>query len=680
MIFCNMQIKLTTQSPMLSASGESSAYLDADVKYDKFGLPYLPGKTFKGLLRESVVEVCEISGETEAETEKIINTLFGKAGGSKSGLLQFNNLRLTDYNMITGDLAHLPALTSKIVQSYFTTIRRQITIDENDVAADKSLRTYRLVRKNQVFTGEIGNTENIDKAYKTILELAIVNLRYMGTGRNRGFGKIEIRETETQVVPNKENQVAAPSIGCCKLTYLVTTKSPLQISKQVGEQNTVSTEDFIPAQNIRGLIAALVIDDRNYPQKAHYNHFFKTLILNGEVKYENAFPYIHKTKFEPTPFALGIIKTEKKEKRKLHNIFNAKNAKPVKGWCSILGDSIFKTEVSISSNFHSTRKDDRIAGRSTKKDGAIFYYESIDEEQAFNGEIIGNYEDLNYIKTLLESKNSIHRIGKSKTAQYSVIKFSDITIEPVEPREIERKGNQFYIVFQSPVIVYNEFGTAIPDEEYLQKELDRFNIKIEKIASRNTLVENYMGVWRSKTNRENAYAIGTTVLVTSNVEVDWTKIQIDGIGERTNEGYGRVKLMALGNQYEPQKVEDKTLPATAPAIKSRTANDIWGFFIKQQNDDEIKTKAIKDSAHHKLTNHLIYRLKEQLNNCCLVTEWQTFLDGIEGKKAGSALQSEHLWEELYNLQADDNRKITENTKLYWNTFFNALRVKSKRPK
>jgi len=673
-----MQIELKTLSPLLSASGESSAYLDADVKYDKFGLPYLPGKTFKGLLRESAVEVCEIRGETETETEKVINTLFGKVGDSKSGSLQFNNLRLTDYNTIKGDLVQLPKLTSKIVQSYFTVIRKQTTIDENDVAADKSLRTYRLIRKDQEFAGEIGNTENIDDAYNKILEQALVNIRYIGTRRNRGFGKVRIRETETQAVPNKEHQVAAPNVGCCKLTYLVTTKSPLQISKQVGDQNTVSTEDFIPAQNIRGLIAELIIKDRNCSQKAHDDARFKTIILSGEVKYESAFPCIKGTKFEPIPLALGIIKTEKKENRKLDNIFMSKNAKPVKGWCSISEEEIYKSEVSISSNFHSTRKDDRTAGRSTKKDGAIFYYESIDEEQSFKGEIIGDFEDLNYIKNLLESNNAVHRTGRSKTAQYSVIELSDITIESFKPKDIEHKGNEFYIVFQSPVIVYNEFGTAIPDEKYLQIALDRFNIKIKKIASRNTLVENYMGVWNSKTNRENGYAIGTTVLATVNGEVDWKKMQTNGIGERTNEGYGRVKVIMLGDQYQPRKLVDE--PLVPSAIKSLTVSNILDFYNKQQTDNGIKTKAIQDSISYKLNNHLVYRLKEQLNNSSSITEWQTFLDSLKGKKADTALNSEHLREKLYQLESDGNDNITEGAKLYWNTFFNTLRVKSKREK
>jgi hypothetical protein len=79
-------------------------------------------------------------------------------------------------------------------------------------------------------------------------------------------------------------QKALSLSGNRKLTYTITLKSLLQISKQVGDQNTASTEDLIPAQIIRRLIAELIINAGNYKIPAHEDAEFKKLVLDGRYR------------------------------------------------------------------------------------------------------------------------------------------------------------------------------------------------------------------------------------------------------------------------------------------------------------------------------------------------------------------------------------------------------------
>lgn len=661
------------------ATGESSAHIDADVSYDVFGLPYLSGKTFKGLLRESAIEVCEILELNN--TNEIIETLFGKAGKTDGGHVVFNNFKLFNYEAIANDLKHQVKISSKFVQSYFTTIRKQITI-ENGVAADKSLRTYRLIKNDLVFIGDI---EYHEVEYLPILKKALINLRHLGTRRNRGFGKVEIRiiQEQSEVIENPIYNNLSPKLASknCKLTFTITNISPLLIAKPIGDQNTVATEDYIPAQNIKGLVAGLLIQEGKVSGKLHSDEIFKRLILNGTICYQNCIPSGNKL----IPFGYGSKKIEKSEAKKIYNAFIENDSKPESGWYNIEANKFIKYDVATGSNFHSARNEKRIAGRNTK--GDIFYYDYIEENQQFRGEIIGDYESLLLIKGLLETKNGKHRLGRSKTAQYAEVAFSKIELEDIVISTPINKGTEFYVLFQSPVIIYNKNGMAIPDFELLNEEFKNYKIEIKGIISKTTFVESYMGVWKSKTNRENAFAMGTTLKVKAIDDLfvnDLDNLFINGIGEKTYDGYGRLALVELADELTYSK-HVKPLPEIKP-FQSETVKNIEKEFEKKKRQDEIKLAAIQNTKDLKLNNNQVYRLKEKLLQCVTLNEWQEFLTGLENKSAGKTLKAEYLYEMLLSLNPNikdiivttNGTDISDEVKLYWKTFFTALRKKSKK--
>ena len=47
-------------SPIHLGSGQADVNVDADVIHDRYGMPYFPGRRFKGLLYESALEVREM--------------------------------------------------------------------------------------------------------------------------------------------------------------------------------------------------------------------------------------------------------------------------------------------------------------------------------------------------------------------------------------------------------------------------------------------------------------------------------------------------------------------------------------------------------------------------------------------------------------------------------------------
>jgi len=676
-----MKITLKTLSALLSASGESSANIDADVKYDKHGIPFIQAKTFKGLLRESGLEVCEILGTDYS----MVETLFGVTGKRQSGNLSFNNLVIKDYDSIDKELNHQSnVINPEFVKKTFTEIRQQTTIKDG-TAKDKSLRKYRLINEGIEFETKI---ENVSDDHEDFIKNSLLNLRYMGTRRNRGFGKIKItiiNENRNKAITQNEKRIeySPGNDSLSKLSFEITTIDTLLIAKIFGEQNTVSTEKHIPAQNIRGLIAGLIIRNRNLGNNAHIDSIFHKIILTDDVKYNNAFI----NNAQPVPKIYGYDKTDSESNAE----FIFEKQKPLKvmsGFTEILEKVLKTVNVDTTFSFHNSRFDNRLAGKSTKDDGAIFYYEGIAPQQTFKGELVGCNSDLKYIQSLLEQNEGIQRIGKSKTAQYSKVKFGKFQLNDVRNESKEDLKSPVFIVFQSPVITYNEFGIAIPDFSIIQKELASYlgNISKLSIASSADTIENYMGVWQGKTPRETAFDIGTTLKIEFDEVVKyekWSKLEFVGLGERKAEGYGRIKVLCLAEnlvRISPAEPNKNQVPVSLNPFTNVVLKEIFERQAEQEKSNSLTIKAIVNAKKYrnKLPNSLISKLKEKLMKAENLNDWTTFINDIKGKKAFKTMDESNLWESISQLKfldavANEINFLTNRT--YWLAFFKALRVK-----
>jgi CRISPR/Cas system CSM-associated protein Csm3 (group 7 of RAMP superfamily) len=214
-------LQITLESNALIGSGEGyGAIIDADVAFDDIGIPYIPVKRIKGCLRDAAIDVCvmlysaQIKSFLDLTTDissnnsnkfKIITDIFGKQGQESPAPFYFTNLMIDDYDKNKEWLEyflseHANIISGDSIRSFFTELRQQTAIDDNGVAGEHSLRTIRTIKKGITFKGEICcQTENQNA--ERILALACRNLRYMGTKRNRGFGKIKCELLDIQVAP-----------------------------------------------------------------------------------------------------------------------------------------------------------------------------------------------------------------------------------------------------------------------------------------------------------------------------------------------------------------------------------------------------------------------------------------------------------------------------------------------
>jgi len=204
------KIKIEIESPTLLGSGEGlGSIIDSDIVFDKFGLPYFPAKRLKGLLRESAQEVIEMFKQAGINIPLNVDDLLGKPGQKESTPIFFSNLYLSEYTEIKNWLSwalneYRNILSRELITEALTEIRQQTAIDEEKgVAKEHSLRTIRVLRPGYSFEGkiEIGN-ENEKQV--NLLALACMNLRHIGTKRNRGFGKVSCFLMDGENRPGKQ--------------------------------------------------------------------------------------------------------------------------------------------------------------------------------------------------------------------------------------------------------------------------------------------------------------------------------------------------------------------------------------------------------------------------------------------------------------------------------------------
>lgn len=159
----------------LSAGVES----DAEILKDDNNLPFIPGKTIKGLLKAALEEMPNID-------QKIIHAVFGYEEQDKTDPKTIRTHRGTAFfSNATLAKDEKEEITFKMADYLYRNIS-STKINERGVAKNKSLRTMEICMP-VVLNGEISGITN-EKEEKAITD-ALKWVRHLGVNRNRGLGR-----------------------------------------------------------------------------------------------------------------------------------------------------------------------------------------------------------------------------------------------------------------------------------------------------------------------------------------------------------------------------------------------------------------------------------------------------------------------------------------------------------
>lgn len=172
--------------------------VDAEVQHDDIGLPFLSGRTLKGLLGAECADIVYALERGRPDLAKDWRTaadrLFGLSGAALEGqsILRVGTARLPEdlRDALRRDIRR-GRLKPMDVLEMVTALRHQTAMDAWGAPLEDTLRTMRVILRGMVFHADLDFTANPSENDLALLAACVKALRRAGTGRNRGRGRVK---------------------------------------------------------------------------------------------------------------------------------------------------------------------------------------------------------------------------------------------------------------------------------------------------------------------------------------------------------------------------------------------------------------------------------------------------------------------------------------------------------
>jgi len=169
----------------------SGSDVDLLVIKDENGLPYIPGKTIKGLLKEAAYYMGELSDDKD-NWHQLRKDVFGiktsndpESNQSESGTCYFSNALLS--GTIQNSLKDNEPLKPNLYRQISST-----AIDENGLAKKHTLRKIEVVIPLELY----GKIAGLHETYLDQILKCFAYVKQLGSHRNRGLGRCIITKWE----------------------------------------------------------------------------------------------------------------------------------------------------------------------------------------------------------------------------------------------------------------------------------------------------------------------------------------------------------------------------------------------------------------------------------------------------------------------------------------------------
>jgi CRISPR-associated protein Csx10 len=540
----------------LAAGSGFTVFVDTDVCFDDYGLPYIPAKRLKGGLRECGRDIISV----DSSLAPVFAELFGETGRFVPGTLNIGNGKLENYADIVEQLGSVH--TSELAEIY-TSLRYRTKL-EAGVAAAGSLRTVRVLNKGLVFYFPVTLNEEAENFF----QMCVASLHNIGLNRSRGLGEVECSLHAGP--PAQGVNFAVQGTGKDAIfSYCLELIDPIISTARDGQ--SLLTEDYIFGSSLLGAFAAKYIEKYTLTrEEAYKNDAFRRIFLQGDVKFTAALPYKDGKVFYPAPAALKTDKLELRLSDESAGIpVETDEQQPIckrlGGYISVDYDGVVSRLTPDKTSFpHHARPADKAKGHATDEDGSYFAYEALSRGQTFAGSIIGKADDIHKLAALFD-RSDVLRIGRSRTTQYGQMKITAASGIFAGNRLILRKGDFVRLVAITPLILETENGINTTDVNLVRAALGA-DFTVVQIIATETVAAGYWGLWRLPRRQERAIAEGSTIVFQYGGEE--TTLDLNFIGKRTGEGFGQIRL-------EPVPRADTF--SFAPEVVSAAVSDISTF-------------------------------------------------------------------------------------------------------
>jgi CRISPR-associated protein Csx10 len=589
-----MILEMHLLADAIPGSGEGLAgIIDIDIGSDGYGIPYIPAKRIKGILRESALELSDVG-----MLQYSVDDIFGAGGRQEGTAFKISDGYIADYHLYREffeyaayDKNLAPLFNKENVLDEFTYLRSRTTIDnETGAAKENTLRTSRVLKRGETFYFQVEfpveYSEEIDKICKVT--------RRFGLSRTRGLGEIRLSLLNKSFCggpgggfPEKSPLVAEgikPGRQC-KLILAIKNRGQLMVTSKTGKKQF--SETYIPGSVLLGVFANEYIkikkaEDKGYlPAEAHHDPVFRDIFLNGRVTFSNA--YIEEAKLKGVvPMPVSFHKEKDRE-----NYFDLSfpgdyrdvldkeiSTKAVRQEFARIGADYFTAyPAETRIEYHHGRPMDKSIGHARENDGAFFQYSVLNDRKDFRAEIEGPYRLLEPIIELCR-ESGVFYMGKSKTAQYGKCSIRLKELSEVKlSTGLWKDGESIVVTLASDLVLRNRYGFVTPllslfiDEIAGILGISPALLVVERQMVSFTAKSGFSGVWKMPRIQENALKAGSVMVIRNNSgqNLHLEKLSNHSFGIDIRDGCGKININRHGKKHlrhEPFEPAAPTIPAS----------------------------------------------------------------------------------------------------------------------
>lgn len=510
-----MKYSLTFYSYWHCGSGlAAGADLDALVVRDADGLPFVPGKTIKGLMRQAYES---LYGENPA--------LFGKEGNKQGGAF-FSDAAIG---------SERGRIVREKLAPYFYQSISSTAINENGVADKGSLRKMEVVIPCEL-TGEIlfddSQSDWADKLTK-----AMCLIKELGLKRSRGLGRCKFA-----VVTDDTREAASQTDEKQSMSFLCTLLTDVILNRQAASEEPNKTLDFIPGNNFLGIVA------RQYDV---FNAQEQALIFHsGKVRFSDAHPLVEGERSLRVPASLFYPKLSTPETRTYvhHHLLmqGAPEPPPIqrKQCRSGFYDLTKAPSPKAFEKAVYTLKSAYDRSKRRAKDEALFLYQSLRAGQQFVFTV--EFDEAQYAPELAKQIRSgllgLRHLGRSKTAQYGLVKIEDWTVQTSAFPAQETQDNLVYLYADSRLIFLDPYGLPTYTPDVAQLGVGEGTIRWDLSQIRTFQYAPWNGKRRTHDTDRCGIEKGSVIVIETKDGYLQTLKNPQYVGQYQNEGFGRVLI------------------------------------------------------------------------------------------------------------------------------------------
>lgn len=692
-----MILQISLLSDLCASSGEHyNSYVDTDVVYDEFGLPFIPAKRIKGCIREAALELVEW-GIFE---KQVYDSLFGKEGNEKSKF-SLDNAYLKEYENLTADLKNCQdkvLVHPQRVLGLYAYTRTQTAMTKDGVADKGSLRTIRVINKGLIFQAALKETVKLTEEEKNLLKTAVSMVKHMGTGRTRGLGLVELTFPEEKKEGSKDENKKKYELGeWNKIHYTINLKSAVLCKSAAGTQE--KTHDYIEGSKILGILAQN-LSKEEFARLMQYDGTGKSIIASNA--------YICEKGERCTPVRASLQKKKDQTFDKKGEMLVADMLVPNEEdvqWTPI-GNKYMNAEGTIKSvdvevNYHHRRPKDKAVGKANGLDDSAFYQlESICRGQQFSGFLLADREQTELIISVFENLDGV-RIGAGSNAEYGN---ADIVITNTEHIEktAPKMEHEFVIKLNAPVILYNKQGMPVADiaclKSYLAEllEVEEHVLQINQAFLTYETIGGFNVTWHRRKPIFTALGKGTVCSVTAMKEVDISRLEHVFIGERVAEGYGelevssapkaRVVVKKAGHKSSEDEEQEKTGVQGGIIGENQVKTDILSRLYAEKQREDLSRAGVSGADELLEKEAWMFAKREfkaALGKLLMIVKAESTMENIREQVLGieSNAKKEICVKLLDKVEMDLNRILTEQEKkevfkYYLYSFLNQIKYKT----